>query len=140
MSVTTGSQMPPKMPKPYVYRGTGEDQFPETRMWGGDPKPKPTRAQRAEARRQKKVARQRRADRLRAKRERERAAHQARMDAKRAAGWKPGDEGRAAMAKRRAREAAAREEWKRQHQHPTPAPGWRPLAGDDLDALLEELE
>lgn len=142
MAVTAGSQMPPKMPKPYVYRGTGEDQFPETRMWGGDPKPKPTRAEQAEARRQKKEARQRRADRLRTKRERERQAHRDRIDAKRAAGWKPGDEGRAAMAKRRARDAAEREaRRKAAFAHaPRPAPGWQPLAGDDLDALLAELE
>lgn len=148
MAVTTGSQMPARVDKPYIYRGTGEDQFPETRDWGGDPKPKPTKAQLAEKRRLAKVARQRRADRLRAKRERarqrrerEREAHRLRLEAKRAAGWIPGDEGRAAAAKRRAERAAEREAARqaRLARAPRPAPGWKPLTGDDIDDLLNDL-
>lgn len=148
MAVTTGSQMPAKISRPYVYRGTGKDQFPETAAWGGDPKPKPTKAEIQERARKKRVARQRRADRLRAQRERnrqyreaEKAAHRARMAAKRAAGWKPGDEGRATLAKRRAEQAAERERIKaeRRLNAPRPAKGWQPLKGEDIESLLEGL-
>jgi hypothetical protein len=148
MAVTTGSQMPPKISKPYLYRGTGEDQFPETQGWGGDPKQRPTKAELAERRRKKQVARQRRADRLRAKRERnrqrrerEREEHLARMEAKRAAGWKPGDEGRVTLAKRRAERAAEREAARaaRAAQAPRPAEGWKPTSGADIDDILSEI-
>lgn len=147
MAVTSGSQMPAKIAKPYVYRGTGEDQIPETRAWGGEPKPKPTKAELAEQRRKKQVARQRRADRLRAKRERdrvrreaEREANRLRIEAKRAAGWKPGDEGRAAAAQRRAARAAERGAAReaRAARRIRPAEGWKPPTGEDILAALEQ--
>lgn len=145
MAVTTGSQMPSKITKPYVYQGTGEDQyekqFPETEQ------PKPTKAELRERARCKTVARQRRADKARATRERnrqrrekEREEHRARLEAKRAAGWVPGDEGRAAQAQRRAERAAEREAARqaRLARAPRPAPGWKPMTGADLLDALEK--
>lgn len=145
MAVTTGSQMPAKISRPYVYRGTGEDQFPETdyetqrERERRERKRRQERERRAKEQRAKRVAAER--ERNRQRREREREAHRARVAAKRAAGWKPGDEGRATLAKRRAEQAAERERIKAERKAlaPRPAKGWQPLKGEDIESLLEGL-
>lgn len=121
MAVTTGSQMPAKVTKPYVYRGTGEDMLtPDPPK----PTPKPKRKPRAETRPRPK--------RARASRRRPREWN--------GRFWKPakplpplplpevGEEDP---------EPPPSPSWMRK---PRPAPGWKPMTGadllDDLDDLL----
>lgn len=115
--------------KPYVYNGTGEDQFPETCPdYRPKPPPKPKRVPLTpeEKERRKQQALKARARRI-AKREKQEAR------------W------REQAAKRRAEQ----EEFIRQQveahraarlaNQPRPADGWQPMTGADIDALLDEI-
>lgn len=147
MHVTCGSQMPPKITRPYVYRGTGEDQFPETAPPPPEPKPKGLTAEEyttRERERKREVARMKRAAAKRRQRYRP-------VDIEDTATWgnwrhfKPVPE--PVFLDNLDIEAVPIEtpepalppplRWQRPSR---PAPGWKPLAGADLDSLLDELE
>ena len=116
MGLAMGSQMPSELwiTKSYVYRGTGVDIYEEAKP---TPKPKP----------QPKVEKPKppiRKPRPKAKRIKE-------------PGYRPGDEGRAAIARRiESRVPPNRETPTHWTKSIRPAPGFTPLTGEDLEALL----
>lgn len=125
----------------YVYRGTGEDQFPETLIDPDAPAPappppprKPTKAQIEKRQRDNEVARQRRADRL-AARQRYHAEWEARQLEQRLQSIAA----RGAMLDQGKSERQAERETRRlSNRTPRPAPGWKPLIGSDILELLDD--
>lgn len=134
-----GMSAPADTFKPYVYRGTGEDQI-ESAAW-----------LRAEAERERAAhwEAERKAAALRAQRrrrqQREQAEEQRQIDSipRLIADMFAGIEDALARAAEReiaAARARARNRRRGRSAHAVPSPGWRPMTGEDIDALLSELE
>ena len=151
MAVTTGSQMPPKITRPYVYRGTGEDQFPETDQERIDLSPPkveaPTVEEYRQRQRESEKARAREVARMKRNAKKRKSAQWAveareRREAQREAAML--DEIRRAVVRghkrRKIKTVKTILDPPRQYRaHVRPAPEWRPLAGADLDRLLDEI-
>lgn len=147
MTITQGSQMPAKIVKPYVYRGTGEDQFPETVEPPAPPKSKGLTVEEYRTRereRAKEVARMKRI----AKRRRENKwAREAQARARAAKQFKVEHtpvylddldiEVAAAEAAAKAESVPAPIQMNTWRRSPRPAPGFKPLVGADIDDLLD---
>lgn len=155
--MTSGTLMPPKVTRPYVYRGTGEDQFPETTPLPPPAEPKGLTAEEYKTRekeRKKEVARMKRA----AAKRRLRYCRPV-VDIEDISTWgnrkpkpvyldhldiepfKPEPE--PVYLDRIEVEPEPEPEpkpWVPPRRPARPAPGWQPLAGADLDSLLDELE
>lgn len=144
MSVTMGSQMPPKITKPYVYRGTGEDQFPETAPPPEPPKPKAPTAEEYRTRERERAREVARMKRAAAKR---RQRYRPVLDIQNTSTWgnwrkppfKPEPEPVFLDDLDIEQESPPEPpppEVPRKPAHP--APGWKPMTGADLDSLLDE--
>jgi hypothetical protein len=143
MGLALGSQMPAKITKPYVYRGTGEDPFPETGIDLSPPEPKPVAptVEEYRARERERASEVARMKRI-AKRKRERyvTTVRTRLDPPTPVFLDDLDIN-APDPKDGLPAPVHLSQWQAKRQEkPRPAKGWKPLAGADLDELLNEIE